>query len=333
MRSRILLAVLAAMALVAVPLYAQFPGKGNDTTTSLGSFKIQVAPAFQSAFAGCSGYDSSTHVYKSPTLYDGNTVIGRSDPLLDGSSDDTNGVAVGDAGTTVKESDLFPPTDYPCGNGSVANCSSGTNTREVHTEVYSLKLSSGGVTVRAGQYYNYADTKTDPPTGFNSPGEVESHSGPNGNSSQDFPASSFFDIFVKVDVPACGSFSGGTLFNTDPLLVKNYSLTVFPPKVVYLHDSSNVVPIKIKDANNNDVTIGSIVLAGHGVSFTNSDCDIGQFEDIMSCAESGSSPSIGGGGLQTCVVRECNSTAATGTLKPSSTSGPTGTSKPVVKKH
>jgi hypothetical protein len=261
----------------------QFPPLGDDNTSSLGSFKIQVNNQYATMFAGCPGF--SNPILSSPTMYDPLTRVGRSNALLDGSADDINGVPVGTAGTIVKESMLFPPPGYPC-NGATGACSSGPNTREIHTEVRSLKmvnLGGGSPVVRAGLWYDSATTQN-PPSRI-SPGEVESHSGPGGLPANDLPGSSFFNIFVQVDVPACGGFPGATLYNSSPLIVKNPNLTALPPRVVYLHDSSTVVPILFLNANppkwNANDILGYFVLAGHGVGFTNSQSDVNEFNNFM----------------------------------------------------
>ena len=284
---------LALLLLVALPAFAQFPGQGDDATTSLGSFQIQITNNFAPMFAGCAGYDATSQILKSPTLFDPGTIVGRSNVINDGDNNDVNGIAVGTAGTPVSENMLFPPPGFPCA-GATGACASGAGTREVHTEVRSLKMTSGPVAVRAGVWYNSA-TMTGPPTRV-SPGEVESHSGPGGAAANDFPASSFFDVFVQVDMPACGTggFPGATLYNTSPLIVKNPNITQFPPKIVYLHDTSTVVPILFLNANppkwNAGDILGYFVLAGHGIGFTNSQSDIDAFNNFMNCQTVGSAP-------------------------------------------
>jgi hypothetical protein len=271
--------------LAALPARAQqFPPLGDDNTSSLGSFKIQVNNQYATMFAGCPGF--SNPILSSPTMYDPATRVGRSNALLDGSAADTNGVPVGTAGTIVKESMLFPPPGYPCA-GATGACSSGPNTREIHTEVRSLRMVNLGgplPVVRAGLWYDSSSVQN-PPSRI-SPGEVESHSGPGGLPTNDLPASSFFNIFVQVDMPACGGFPGATLYNSSPLIVKNPNLTALPPRVVYLHDSSTVVPILFLKANpplwNANDILGYFVLAGHGVGFTNSQSDVSQFNSFMS---------------------------------------------------
>lgn len=282
---RLFAATLLLFALVAISATAQqFPPIGDDNTSSLGSFKIQVTNQFAPLFAGCPGFNNP--ILSSPTMYDPATKVGRSDALLDGSAADNNGVPVGTAGTNVSEAMLIPPPGYPCAGGP-PGCMSGANTREIHTEVRSLKmvnLGGGLPVVRAGVWYDNANQQTAPPSKI-SPGEVESQSGPGGAPANDLPGSSFFDIFVQVDLPACAKFPGATVYNSMPLIVKNPNLTALPPRVVYLHDTSSIVPILFLAANpplwNKDDVLGYFVLAGHGVGFTNSQSDVSEFNNFM----------------------------------------------------
>src|SRR5215813_8040725 len=105
---RMFAVLLAVLVLAAIPACAQqFPALGDDNTSSLGSFKIQVTNQFAGMFAGCPGFNSP--ILSSPTMYDPATKVGRSNALLDGSAADTNGVAVGTAGTIVSEAMLSAP--------------------------------------------------------------------------------------------------------------------------------------------------------------------------------------------------------------------------------
>ena len=98
----------------------------------------------------------------------------------------------------------------------------------------------------------------------------------------DFPAQSFFDIFVEVTMPrvpgtvANTDFpaAGAVLYNdaSDPLFIENLSLTNLPPEATYIHGNTTAVPIRFRDSNPpywaaGDV-LGYLTLAGHGV-FTN----------------------------------------------------------------
>ena len=288
---RLVATLCCALALSAVSAYAQmFPPQGNDNTNSLASFKVQIMPQFVSLFyhsnspnppSICPGFDPSTNILSGPQMFDQQTIIGRSSPIPggDGSAADLGGVPVGQPFqsiqvSNVNESMLIPPPGFPC--GGVSGCGSGPGTHEVHTEVESLHLTGSGAAVRAGQWYNSSAGTSWPPAKI-SPGEVQSQSGPGGLS--DFPASSFFDVFVQVDMPACpafpNAFPGGTLYNLMPLVVKNNQVRSFPPTVVYLHDASSIVPILFLNDNpgfwHKDDILGYFLLVGHGVGVSSGD--------------------------------------------------------------
>src|SRR5258708_30020051 len=109
----------AVLALMALPVCAQqFPPQGDDLTSSLGSFKIQITPQFAAMFNGCPGYNNP--ILTSPTMYDPATKVGRSAALTDGSPADTGGVAVGNGRTVVKQGVLFSPPAFSCARGTRA---------------------------------------------------------------------------------------------------------------------------------------------------------------------------------------------------------------------
>lgn len=245
-----------------------FPGgPADDMTTSLGQFRISVESEFRPLMIGYPGYDGTSRL-NSPILYDPNTKIGRSNVHLDGDATDIGGAAVGTAGTIISDGDFsLVPFGFEGPSG----------TREVHTEVRELDmadLGGYGVHLRAG---------IKAPLQPISPGEVESKSGASGDPGLDFPAESFFDIFTEVDMPEFALFPGVTLYNADPLLVFNDTLTEFPPRVVYIHGNSTAVPVLFREANPGfweaDERFGWLVLAGHGVGFGTG--DIAEFQDIV----------------------------------------------------
>jgi hypothetical protein len=127
-------------------------------------------------------------------------------------------------------------------------------TREVHTQILDLNMTDGNMAVRAG---NSA------PDAARSIGEVESLNLPSG----DFPAESFFDMFVEVDLPALpgpwNCIGGKTLINKRALVIQNGNLLDFPPEVVYVHGGATVAALVYDKAT--DQQIGWITLAGHGV--------------------------------------------------------------------
>ena len=234
-----------------------FPGKGDDNVPSLGSFQILVATGFQPVMVGYPGYNAGTKILTSPLLFDPSTVIGRSAPHPDGSPADSDGVMVGMANTIISDGSFnLRPDGFEGPAG----------TREVHTEIRTLDLAAGAVHVRAGTAASFMRV---------SPGEVESDD-PDGPAASDFPADSFFNVFVEVTLPAVALFPGAILYNPSPLLVVEDDLTGFPPKVVYKHANTSAVLIRVLGTNE---VFGYLVLAGHGVDFgTATPADVTAFE-------------------------------------------------------
>ena len=267
--------VLLVACMATLPVSAQnFPTTpGNDTVASFGKFWILIDPPFQPLFTGCPGYDPATHVLQSPTLYDNNTtVIGRSKSIVENSHDDTAGVPVGSAGTTVGDGNLTEPSGF-----HVA-----ANSNEVHTELHYLNMITYGAgpiaRVRAGVCYHHAASTTCPassPPFPISPGEVVSNNATPG-SHPDFPARSYFNVFAQIDIPACplpAHFPATTVANKKPLMVETASIGGFPPSgVLYSHDPSSAVAVKFVAAGQVGNTkwkknerLGCVILAGHGI--------------------------------------------------------------------
>src|SRR5262249_54734620 len=158
-------------------------------------------------------YSAGTKRLTSPTLFDPSTVIARSDPTAE---PDASALPVGSPPSMISDSAI---TLYPPGWEGVAG------QREVHTEVRSLNMTGSGAYVKAGTTQGKAL----------SPGEVQSQS-TSGVAANDFPANSFFDIFVDVNLPMLAGGIDGLLNNgANPLLVQNNGISAFPPKVVYIH--------------------------------------------------------------------------------------------------
>lgn len=259
------------------PLQAQFPGRGDDVTPSLGRFNLVVDPHFEAAIKSNPAYapylsnKGGDLNFTSPILFDPTTTIGRSDPLSAGSADDTAGVLAGILAPHLLPDGLF--TVRP----SFAEGPDGT--REVHTFIESIHLTGGGFEVKAG---NQAPLRP------LSAGEVESLSGNSGDPTLDFPATSFFDVFVEVDVPALGGFPNIQLVNVDPLLVQSDSITSFPPTVLYIHGNSSAVPLYFYAdipaiGIQRGQLFGQLTVAGHGVGFRES--DVAEFEAAETEAE------------------------------------------------
>jgi hypothetical protein len=147
-----------------------------------------------------------------------------------------------------------------------------SNTFEVKTEMRSLNLTGGGgYALRAG---------IAAPGAPGSYGEVESLSGASGDPYWDFPAKGFSDMFVQMDFPANSPVPAFTVTNGTPLIVQNNNLTKFPPKVVYVHGNTTAVPVYFTNTtaywHAGDV-FGIILLAGHGVNYSNVVADVTSF--------------------------------------------------------
>jgi hypothetical protein len=263
-----------------------FPPQGDDTTNSMGLFRIVVDPLFRpllaptgppTSFVGYTGFHSSDGRLTSPLLIDNATTIGRSNPhsrfytfpqpLGLGSWDTiTNGYS-----------------DYPAIPFLWFAAPAGVD--EVLTEIRSFVLTTVGSStgqictnplvpmVPAG----YQMVKAGPLAGVTprSLGIVQENGlgGP-----PDFPARSFFDIYVEVNLPwlpgtessVAFPLGGAILTNVQPLIVTNLDLTSFPPQVIYIHGGdTNAVELRFKYSNPpywaaGDL-FGTLCLAGHGV--------------------------------------------------------------------
>lgn len=253
--------------LSANPVLAQqtFPPAGVDNTSSLGKFSLRLNQKAGQAWLGipnCS-FDNPNCLVHSHTLSDSNTQIGRSTPHRENDTIDKNEGAmvcqIGDNSScsgyvkkSVKDSYFTFPLKFNEGPNAI---------KEIHTQILSLNMTDGGEcgtnfskdAVRAGTSFKLSP----------SIGEVEAL-----NNSSDFPAESFFNMFVEVDVDLKG-FGVKTLYNKEPLVIQNPNLTGFPPQVVYTHDATTTSPT-VYDRNTNE-EIGWVELAGHGVGYDGCD--------------------------------------------------------------
>jgi hypothetical protein len=238
----------SALSLLADPAQAfggPFPGRDNDRTTSLGQFRLDLA-------------DGPTIL--SPVLFDPFTVIGRTDPFMDGFAMDANGLP---AGIDFDPATVGAPAGPPIQAMNVSDADltakpagfeGPPGTREVHTEILALNLQAfggGGFAVRVGRAHA--------PNQPRSLGEVESR-----NEGNDFPAESYFEVFAEIDLPG-----GITVFNQDPFVVTNPDLDRFPPRVVYIHEVTDPVEVFTFDGE----LFGTLQLSGHGIDL-GSTCDL-----------------------------------------------------------
>ncbi len=289
-----------------------FPVTATDGQTfSIGVFQIVVDPNFAFLFAPSnsssyySGYAGpGSGILTGPVMYDGNTMIGESSNHVRPES--VFPVAVGTpnqypANTTY--SNIFGYTDYALVPSPFNSAPAGVD--EIFTEIEQMDLQGyvdtngqscsdprvptisstgvagqgGGVltTVKAGPgAMGIGDTL---PMNRRSIGMVQQIT--NG-AANDFPAQSFFDIYVEVTLPPVPGTvanydfptNGAVLYNdaSDPLFIENLSVTNLPPQATYVHGNTTAVPILFKYSNPpywaaGDL-LGYLTLAGHGV-FTN----------------------------------------------------------------
>jgi hypothetical protein len=224
---------------------ASFPAKDTKTAATVGTAVFWVHPKYRSLVSNLDGWDASKNQFTIKNMQDLKSQIANSDQHLDDDAADINGTAVGDDNTIVSDSDFIalPVTVFTPGP---------PNTKEVHTEIYKLKMVKGDFTLRAGPG---ADVK-DPDK--KSLGEVEAK-----QASSVFPAESFFNVFVEIDTPF--KVGTGVLYNKAPLIVVADNLNSFPPTAVYTHrGTSEAVPIFFK--GHHGPPFGHLILAGHGVN-------------------------------------------------------------------
>ena len=280
-------ALLGAARPVRALSFTNYPA-GDDVTPSLGQFQIVLDPAWQRIFdviipnSPLGSVLSTRHlrlyhrgVITSPTLYDPNTIIGRSDPFVFGGPEDTLGNIAGQAPirTFIQQGQLLM---HPSWAGPT------NGTRGVHTFLKTMHLTDSittrfGFSVKAG---------TLAPTRPVSAGQVEG-----GSLSNDFPARSFFNVFVQVDLPSGGILPPIQLVNVEPLLVQHTNITSFPPRLIYQHENPTavslyfnadcVIPDPIGGTNINvsrGTLFGQLTLAGHGVGFSHVEVESFQAE-------------------------------------------------------
>ena len=190
--------------------------------------------------------------WTSSVMEDFATRIGRSVVFPESGPLDQNGVAVGLALTNVGDSSFpfMPWTDGPAG------------TNEIHTELRSMDLVGGFCPCGNTQSPLQLHVRGGVGAGVLTPsyGEVEALS-----NLSDFPARSFFDVFVEVEIPGPLPF-GMKVANppTDPLIVSDTNLMTLPPRVVYIHSGqTNAVPVYVTTGPYAGQLFGFLRLAGH----------------------------------------------------------------------
>jgi len=261
---------------------------GDDVTTSLGQFQLVLDPQWRPIFdliipnSPLGTVMSTKHlrlyhngVITSPTLYDPTTMIGRSDPFVSGGPEEIFGSLAGapSGRTLVQETQLVTRPSWAGPTNGV---------REVHTFLKSMHLLDS-FTTRVGFSVKAGMLATNRPA---SAGRVEGLSPDN-----DFPARSFFNVYVVVDLPAGGLLPPIQLVNVEPLLVQQANLYSFPPHLIYEHENSTAVPMYFNSdtvipdvVNGTNINVargtlfGQLTLAGHGVGFSSVEIEAFQNE-------------------------------------------------------
>jgi hypothetical protein len=291
------------------------PGEGfpvnaptNGQTFSIGVCEFVVDPSFAFLFAPSNsssyypGYAGpASGILTGPVMYDGNTLIGESVSHVRPAS--AFPVAVGTPNQyppNTLYSNVYGYSDYALIPPPFANMSAGVD--EIFTEIeqmnlqgYANKEHSNGVacsdprvpSVTSQSMGQLVTVKAGPgafgigpslPMNRRSIGIVQQTTlGPD-----DFPAQSFFNIYVEINLPRVPGTvadyvfpaAGAMLYNdaNNPLLIENLSLMSLPPEATYVHGQTTAVPVRFKYNNppywSADDVLGFLTLAGHGV-FTN----------------------------------------------------------------
>jgi len=256
----LLLAATLALFVGATTQAAQFPGAGWDSFSSTGLFHVVLSPA----------YGGATYTIR---VTDPNTIILRSAAHWEDDPTDVGGAVVGNGNSpqppvvtdpdNVSDSDIGPhPATFEQGSGTC---------REVHTKMAWLNMQNGdGWAIRAG------DAALSAPRSL---GEVEalSHSG---NPNDDFPARSFFNLYVEVDLPA--GLGGMTLVNVMPIVVQVDTIYTFPPlgrTYVHTFNFANGNATALYDVTGCNL-VGWLMRASHGVAAPNPPGDTSRLPHI-----------------------------------------------------
>ena len=272
---------------------APAPIPGCNCTNQLGSFTNYPGCVDQFPTAAVFKITYLSSLFPAPVnitvagLADPGTAVGRSAPF----NSVTELSQLGDpiecatnfpgTSTNVFDQSCFVPAGFPSESGNPLR-------REVDTEILSLALTNdatpivfeivgvtnfsfsapGAVTIHAGAPY-YLDTLTNGEAVFynNSYGEVASLCcGTPVNLLADFPAESYFAVYVDVNVNIPGLLST-SLHNRSPLVLSS-ELTQFPPNFAlpmstYIHDPAfGAVPLY----DTNGYLTAYLLSAGHGGS-------------------------------------------------------------------
>ncbi len=186
-------------------------------------------------------------------LQDPHTIIGRSEMFEHEGQPDIDGAPVANGGQ-----DPYPDTAPVVPEACRIPSAFPDWGYEIHTEILSLNLTSGTMSVRAGQpFWDSVAADGNPQFYRNSFGEVGGMSPCEGES---FPWwDSFFNVFVEVEA------GGLKFYNRTPIFIRA-TIKSFPPKIelpttTYLHDPS-YPPVPLFNADR--IHVAYLQSAGHG---------------------------------------------------------------------
>ena len=303
---------------------AGFPQAGVDKVQSLAQFKITFTKKFAVYLRDnknapfCKGYKvkkcpASAREFTSMVLYEPDTIIGRSGPHRDGDEvDEQMGADICKDGNTTSCNAYFSWTNEPILDAHFQWKEGGykeggyqedgnpfdegpTGREEIHTQIVSFEITP----LEKGPSKNAVRAGAKAPCQARSLGEVESLNG------DGFPAESFFQMYVDVDVDFDNNGSVDmvffnhagiqqTIWDGDPLIIEATGLKSFPPKVIYSHTGRTADKVAPKlylgqpnrarggekpnncdiasDPNDklydgNDKHVGWIRIATHGIGF------------------------------------------------------------------
>jgi hypothetical protein len=246
----------------------------NESLPSNGAFSLILSQKYntvnwQGALSALN-FQQKFGRWISPSLHDPATIMGMSASFLQNGPVPTTGAIVGAAagaapGYTPQNVTLSDFSSIPASFGPPLAQVPGDG-KELFTVIESMNMTNGPISVLAG-------AAADPALNLSySYGQVQSGFKNLNNGMTDFPAQSFFDIFVEI------SIMGVELFNKTAMVVQNTEpLYQLPPNNLYAHGASqNAVQLYFATSGSapNGLTwnagdiFGAIALTNHNIAPT-----------------------------------------------------------------
>jgi hypothetical protein len=222
---------MAIVPTIPLPLgtFGPFPPRGEGMFSSAGDIDIWwTEPEAAAVFRLEDRRRSSTHIFGE----DQNTTVWRSAPITVGSQDDSFGVPIGlaDSSLVVANGDIriLPQTAIDPRAGQHSR-------RRIYAELHSLQMAGQQAEILAGDRFLQhltEDLKLTPAEVAQvfrrSYGEVISWD-LTGDIQRDFPADNHFNVFFAVKFGATSDSPAFTVYNREPLVVVDLGVTSLPP--------------------------------------------------------------------------------------------------------